>query len=105
MQDIKVVPNPYVGTNLFEAAVANRSLPQTRQIMFTHLPARCTIKIFTSSGVLVDVINVDNPDDNGTIFWDLVSMEGLAISAGIYIYHVKATDTGDQFLSKFAVLK
>ena len=105
MKDIKVVPNPYVGTNLFETAVANRSLPQTRQIMFTHLPARCTIRIFTSSGVLVDIINVDNPEDNGTTYWDLVSKEGLAIAAGIYIYHVKATDTGDQFISKFAVIK
>jgi hypothetical protein len=54
MNDIKVVPNPYVATNEMEEGVSNPFLNQRRKIMFTHIPARCTIKIFTSNGYLVD---------------------------------------------------
>lgn len=105
MENIKVVPNPYVATNAMEPVVLNWLLNQRRQLMFTHIPARCSIKIFTSSGVLVDQIDVENPSDNGTAFWDLVSKEGLDIAAGVYVYHVKALDTGDEKIGKFAVVK
>jgi hypothetical protein len=105
MSAIKVVPNPYVMTNEMEPALQNEFLNQHRRILFTHLPAQCTIKIFTVSGVLVDEILVDNPAENGTIHWDLKSREGLEIAAGMYFYHVKAAATGDEKVGKFAVIK
>jgi hypothetical protein len=105
MNDIKVVPNPYVMTNEMEPAVSNQFLNQRRRILFTHLPAQCTIKIFTVSGVLVDQIEVTNPSDNGAVHWDLKTREGLDIAAGMYIYHVKAAATGDEKIGKFAVIK
>jgi hypothetical protein len=105
MDDIKVVPNPYVATNAMEPAVANTNLNQRRKIMFTHIPAECTIKIFTVSGLLVDQIDVDNDPEKGIIHWDLTSKEGLEIAAGIYIYHIKAHRTGDEKIGKFAVIK
>jgi len=87
---IKVVPNPYVATNSMEPVVGNWYLNQRRKLLFTHLPAQCSIKIFTASGIPVDEIEVDNDEDNGTVHWDLLSDEGLDVAAGIYIYHVKA---------------
>jgi len=105
MKEIKVVPNPYVATNAMEPAVSNPYLNQRRRIMFTHLPAACTIKIFTVSGVLVNKLEVNNPAENGIAHWDLTTKEGLEIAAGIYIYHVKATQTGDEKIGKFAVIK
>lgn len=105
MDDIKVVPNPYVGTNAMEPAVANFFLNQRRSIMFTHIPAECTIKIFTVSGVLVDEIDVTNPPDQGIVHWDLLSKEGLEIAAGMYLYHVKAKQSGAEKIGKFAVIK
>ncbi len=117
MDKIRVVPNPYVATNRFETNVANFQLSQRRRIMFTHLPAQCTIKIFTVSGVLVDVIEVNNSvgnrssewdlnsEANGTAFWDLKSKEGLDVAAGYYIYHVKSHLTGKEVMGKFAILK
>ena len=60
MENIKVVPNPYVMTNMMEEAVTNPFLNQRRRILFTHIPAECKITIFTVSGVLVDEIDVDN---------------------------------------------
>ncbi len=105
MDSIKVVPNPYVATNAMEPAVSNFYLNQRRRLMFTHIPAQCSIKIFTVSGVLVDEIEVDNPADNGIIHWDMQTKEGLEIAAGMYIYHVKSTVTGKEKIGKFAVIK
>jgi hypothetical protein len=106
MAAIKVVPNPYVATNAMESAVSNPYLNQPRRLMFTHIPARCTIKIFTSSGVYIDEIKVeDNPPDNGIVHWDMLTKEGLEIAAGIYLYHIKSTETGKEKLGKFAVIK
>jgi len=105
MKDIKVVPNPYIATNSMETSVLNSFLNQRRQLMFTHLPAQCTIKIFTVSGVFVDEIDVNNPSDNGTAHWDLKTREGLEIAAGMYLYHVKAKATGKEKMGKFAVIK
>jgi len=105
MSKIQVVPNPYVGTNAMEPSVANWYLNQRRRLMFTHLPAQCTIKIFTVSGVLVDVINVNNDADNGIVHWDMLTKENLEIAAGMYLYHVKSKATGDEKVGKFAVIK
>ena len=89
MKKIKVVPNPYVATNVMESSVSNQFLNQRRKLMFTNLPASCTIKIFTVSGVLIDEINVSNPAEQGMIHWDMLTREGLEIAPGIYLYHVK----------------
>ena len=105
MKEIKVVPNPYVMTNMMETQVSNPFLNQRRKLLFTHIPADCRIRIFTVSGVLVDEINVHNEPDNGIIHWDMLTRENLEIAAGMYIYHVESEKTGDTMLGKFAVIK
>ena len=102
---IRVVPNPYIITNSMEPAVRNNTLNQRRRIMFTNLPAECTIRIFTMSGYLVDAIEVDNEADQGMVHWDLLTRENLEIAAGVYIYHVQSRKTGDEKIGKFAVIK
>jgi hypothetical protein len=105
MEKIKVVPNPYIATNTMETAVANPYLNQRRQIMFTHLPADCIIRIFTPTGLLVDEIKVKNEAENGIAHWDLLTKEDLEIAAGMYVYQVKSTVTGKEKIGKFAVIK
>jgi len=105
MDDIKVVPNPYVATNTMEPVIGNWLLNQRRQIMFTHLPARCDIKIFTVSGVLIAEIPVDNAADDGTAHWNLKTREDLEVAAGMYIYHVQARDVDAEKIGKFAIIK
>ena len=105
MDDIRVVPNPYVMSNMMEEAVTNPYLNQRRKIIFTNIPAQCNIKIFTVSGVLVDEIKVNNSPENGLIHWDMLTRESLEIAAGMYIYHVEASETGDTKIGKFAVIK
>ena len=108
MENIKVVPNPYVGTNKMEEAIFNTKYNQRRKLIFTHLPMRCTIHIFTVSGTLVDRIQVNNSIDNGQTEWDLLTNEGLEIAAGMYIYHVRSNIPGlegQEKMGKFAVIK
>ena len=105
LDSIRVVPNPYVMTNMMESAVANPFLNQRRKIMFTHVPADCKIKIFTVSGVLVNEIIVNNAPDNGIVHWDMLTRENLEIAAGMYIYHIDAQHIGEEKVGKFAIIK
>lgn len=105
LDNVRVVPNPYIATNAMEPAVSNIYLNQRRRILFTNVPAACTIKIFTVSGVLVDELNVNNPSDEGIVHWDLLSKEGLEVASGMYFYHIEAEATGDEKIGKFAIIK
>ena len=105
MENIKVVPNPYIATNNMEPVVSNWFLNQRRSLMFTHLPATCTITIFTVSGVFVDEIDVNNDNDAGIAHWDIETSEGLEVAAGMYLYHVKSALTGAEKVGKFAIIK
>jgi hypothetical protein len=105
LDQITVVPNPYIVTNTLEPAVRNNQLNQRRRVMFTNLPSQCTIKIFTMSGYLVDTIDVMNTLDYGIAYWDLLSKEDLEVAAGIYLYHVKSILTGKEIIGKFAIIK
>ena len=105
MDRIKVVPNPYVCTNVMEEAIFNTGYNQRRKLMFTYLPSQCTIRIYTVSGVLVDKIDINNDVEDGSYHWDMQTNENLEIAAGMYIYHVKSKITGKEKLGKFAVVK
>ncbi|PJA53118.1 MAG: T9SS C-terminal target domain-containing protein, partial [Candidatus Marinimicrobia bacterium CG_4_9_14_3_um_filter_48_9] len=76
----------------------------TRKIDFIHLPSKCTIKIFTLSGKLVDTFEHDATGENGAESWDMLSRDGLEIAYGIYIFHVDAPGIGTH-VGKFAVIK
>ncbi len=79
--DIKVVPNPYKGTALFEARYEEK-------IMFTNLPRSCKISIFSSTGDLVAII--EHTNGSSTEFWDLVSRNNQDVVSGLYLYVVEA---------------
>ena len=104
MDEIRVVPNPYVATNVMEPAVSNQFLNQRRQLMFTNIPAKAVLKIFTISGILIKEIKINNSPERGIIHWDMLTKEGLEIAAGMYLYHVEA-ETGEEKIGKFAVIK
>ena len=103
MDMIKVVPNPYRATNEMEPKV-RQGLHQRRRIMFTHIPAQCTITIFSLNGYVVNQIQVDNPPSDGKVLWDMQTSEGLEIAYGLYIYKVEAPGVGEK-IGKFAVIK
>ena len=76
--------------------------------MFTNLPDKCTIRIFTVSGILIKEIehnaNSSDPDAmGGAHIWNLQNKEELKIASGLYIYQVDS-EVG-KYVGKFAVVR
>ncbi len=105
MNRINVVPNPYIVTNSWEGENPYATGRGPRVIHFTHLPSKCTIRIFNMRGQLVDTIEHETEDlaDGGAV-WDLRTKDDLDIAYGVYIYHIDAPGVGNK-IGKFAVIK
>ena len=101
MNRIRVVPNPYVVSSLWEPEFGELRREPLRQIQFINLPPECTIYIFTVDADLIKTIY--HSSTNGTEVWDLRAEGGREIAAGVYIYLVKTQDT--EHLERFAVIK
>ncbi len=101
ISDIKVVPNPYIVSSIFEPEFGELRREPLRQIQFINLPGECTIHIFTVDADLVKTIYHNS--NSGTAIWDLRSEGGREIAPGIYMYLIKTGNT--EYLSRFAVIK
>jgi hypothetical protein len=101
ISNIKVVPNPYVVSSLYEPEYGELRREPLRQLQFINLPTECSIYIFTVDADLIKTIHHNST--NGTENWDLRTEGGREIAPGIYIYLVKTKDT--EYLSRFAVIK
>lgn len=97
LNKVRVVPNPYIGYSEFEFGSG------TRKIQFVNLPAECTIRIYTISGVLVRVLE-HTPDEAGTENYDLKTREGLKLASGNYYYHITTPD-GHSHIGRFAIVQ
>ena len=94
MDDIRVVPNPY--------SAAGKTFPGEKdKILFTGLPATCTIKIFTSNGDFVHTI--EHTDGSGTEAWDLRTEYNQYLVSDVYVYTVEG-DLGD-YVGKFIIIR
>ena len=101
LNDIKVVPNPYLVGSLYEREYGVLRREPIRELKFNHLPSHCTITIFRMAGDKLKVIYHDGT--TGTETWDLRTDGNRVIAAGMYVYLVK-TDTAEK-LGRFAVIK
>ncbi len=105
LDNIYVVPNPYVGANEIEPA--NKLSGQNRgerRIYFENLPMKCTIRIYTLSGELVTTLDHDTGVDNGREFWNLLNHDGFSVAYGVYLAHIDAPGVGEKLI-KFALIK
>lgn len=96
LSKIRVVPNPYVVTSLYE------NKQNVREIKFTYLPSECTIYIYTLAGTLVKTLN--HNDGSGSISWNLLSEWNQALAFGVYFYVVEDSH-GNKYTGKFALIK
>ncbi len=94
---INVVPNPYYAYSGYEKNQLDN------RVKITNLPAECTIKIYTTSGVLVRTYNKADPSTS--LDWDLKNQANITISSGIYIIHVNVPDVGEKIVKFFGVLR
>jgi len=107
LDNIAVVPNPYLAVASWEKKQTNSSgigSRGERRIDFIHLPQNATIRIYTLRGDLVDIIKHNSTIDDGAASWDLRTREGLDVAFGIYVYHVDAGSLGSK-IGKFALIK
>jgi hypothetical protein len=122
---IKVVPNPYMASSFLDLSPANR------RVEFVNLPSECTIRIYTLSGNLVNVLNHIGINRNGwgnytdfdrlqpgtgdpTVFsgydnhtgtepWNLRNRFGQIVASGLYLFHV-TDQRGETFTGKFYIV-
>lgn len=90
---IRVVPNPYI---------AGESSGGAERILFTNLPPRATIRIYTISGNLIRTLDHVG-DGDGSEEWNLRTRYGLLVASGNYYFHVTTPD-GRTHLGRFAVI-
>lgn len=92
---IKAVPNPYYINSSYDPSVGSY------EVKFTHLPEKCTIRIFNLSGAQVATIEKDDPTTT-TAGWNLLTSTNLPAASGIYIYVVEAPGYGEK-IGKMAI--
>lgn len=105
LDNIYVVPNPYVGASILEPA--NKLPGQNRgerRIYFENLPMKCTIRIYTLAGELVTTLEHDSGMDNGREYWNLLNKDGFSVAYGVYLAHIDAPGIGEKLI-KFALIK
>ena len=97
LNDIKVVPNPYFAqySPLVEIAEGESVLE------FQNIPDRCTIRIYTLSGDLVETLEHD--DGSGVARWNLLTENQQLVASGIYVFHVESPY--GEHLGRFSVVK
>jgi hypothetical protein len=83
---IKVVPNPFVIFSAYQQNVTDSRL------LFTNVPSRGTMRIYTVAGQLVQQITWEPADlvGDGDLFWDLKTREGIDIASGLYLWVLTA---------------
>jgi hypothetical protein len=94
---VYVVPNPFVSKSGFQGTG-----DVTDKIGFYALPEKCTIRIFSYSGQLVETIEHDNALYSTE--WFQMTKNGQSIASGIYFF-VVTTPNGEQSKGKFIVIK
>ena len=106
LDQIRVVPNPYVAVSIYEPPSGFAAGRGDRQVQFINLPPECTIKIFTIAGELVRTIEHKGSLWESRESYDLLNKENMEIAFGMYIWHVDARELGlGEKIGKFAVIK
>jgi hypothetical protein len=95
LETVRVVPNPFRGSEVWEQ-------PGQSELHFVNLPQRSTIKIYTSAGDLVRVLEHEDPVRDFAR-WDLRNADGRDVASGIYMYRVEAAKF--TFQSRFVVIR
>ena len=105
LDNIKVVPDPYVTASGYEQKTPFRTGRGERVVKFTHLPMQCAIRIYNVAGEHVATLSHSGDVRSGAEHsWNLLNKDGLDVAPGIYIYHVDAPSIGEK-IGRFAIIK
>ena len=114
LDNVKVVPNPYVGSAAWNNPLPSDQDPWQHRIQFTNLPADATIKIFTLDGDLIDEIRSTQAvrkTMDASVYgpasvaeWDLITRNNQEAAPGLYMYVVDSPTLG-QKIGKFVIIQ
>lgn len=114
VSNIRVVPNPFMGSSRYANPNPVDTNPWVSRLRFINLPPDSKISIFTLAGDLVKIINSGDVvyqsrdvkisgDFTGVAEWDLTTKNNQEVVSGLYIYVVESsvgTHTG-----KFVIMR
>jgi hypothetical protein len=84
LQRVHTVPDPYYVTSGLENS------PDNKIIKFVNLPANAIIRIYSSSGVLVALMEHNSTTFGGDETWNVRNRNNQVVASGVYFYHVEA---------------
>jgi hypothetical protein len=108
-----LVPNPYYAYSSYELN------PTQNIVKIVNVPKNSTVSIFTTDGILVRRLKLDDKDvkdefygDNSrnvnidnSIDWDLRTSTGVLIASGIYYVNVETPNVGSKVLKLYATMR
>ena len=86
LRRVHTVPDPYYVTNGYEATT------ESKVLQFVNLPTQAIIRIYTSSGILVQMIEHNSTDFSGAEAWNLRNRNNQVVASGVYFYMIEAGD-------------
>jgi hypothetical protein len=93
---VHTVPDPYYVTNAFEQTT------DTKVIKFVNLPAQAIIRIYSSSGVLVSMLEHNSGTLGGSEDWNVRNRNNQVVASGVYFYHIESG--GSRRVGRFTVV-
>jgi hypothetical protein len=94
---IHTVPDPYYVTNSFEQS------PSDKVLKFVNLPSQCIIRIYSLSGVLVQMLTLNDATGGAEAQWNLRNRNNQFVASGVYFYHVETPD-GKSKIGRFVIV-
>jgi hypothetical protein len=67
-----------------------------------NLPADCIIRIYSSSGVLVDLFEHHSESFGGAEDWNVRNRNNQIVASGVYFYHIESG--GARRVGRFTVV-
>jgi hypothetical protein len=112
--NIRVVPNPFMGSSRFNNPNPVDTNPWVNRLRFINLPPNAKISIFTLAGDLIKTINSGDVvyqsrdvkitgDFTGVAEWDLTTRNNQETVSGLYIYVVESS--AGTFTGKFVIMR
>lgn len=94
---VHTVPDPYYVTNALELTA------NTKVLRFVNLPSQAIIRIYSVSGILVNVLTHNDVTGGGEQVWNLRNRNNQFVASGVYFYHVETPD-GQTKIGRFTVV-
>jgi hypothetical protein len=105
LDDIIVVPNPYVNHEYIARwnLAPDETDPTGEKLCFHNLPRDSIVRIYSLGGELVRTLYPAAESTGGDACWNMISRNDQIIVSGVYLYHVDSP-VGEK-IGKFAIIK